>query len=132
MIRPGQRRLIAALLVTTISSGCYKWEAVTGSPAEVIHKRSPKKVRVVLPGDSTVTLHPYVLQGDTLRGMERSSGTTNDHVIALSDVRGIQMRVLDGAATSRAILTGTLAAAAVVLLIVVASTDFCLFEGQCE
>lgn len=106
-MRTTDRRVVAALLVATLPLGCYKWSGtMIGSPAEVVHERSPSKLQVMLDRDSTVTLQPYVLEGDVLRGMERRSGVTHDHVIALSDVRAYRVRELDVWNTTQWIAAG--------------------------
>lgn len=120
----GHRRIIAGLLVATVSTGCYKWGTVGESPAKAIDERSPSKVQLVLSGDSTVVLERVRSRNDTLRGIAPSKTGLGArlHVIPVSEIRTIRVRRFDGLATAGAILGGTVAALGVAVLIC-AATD---------
>lgn len=128
-----QRRLIAALLVATIPSGCYKWGTVTGPLASVIDRESTKKVKLTHRGDSTLVLERSRVRKDTLRGNVPSKTGVGSrlHVIPVAEIEKVQVRKLDRLATGGTILGATVAALGVAAIVALATWEG-PFAGCCR
>ena len=105
-------RPVALFLLVVFLAGCYTWRPTTVSPPELIEEEAPEQVRVTQWNGEQVTISNPKVQADSIVGAEAG--------IALEDVRGIEVRRLDGAKT---FFVGTIVAVVVVIVYVAISWE---------
>ena len=118
-------RLIAAFLVPWYTAACYHWQAASLAPAQAV-ETGHKTLRVTLANGQRHALYRASIVGDSLRGLEYR-GAMDDYrptAVALSDIKRLDVRQIDGAATAAAVVGGVLVVGTIAAIIAVANSDF--------
>ena len=85
-------RPMAVLLLALQLQACHYWEPTFVRPPRVIAEEEPSQVRITRTDGEQVTLQSPWVRADSIVGQDRSEAVWADRSVAVSDIRGMEIR----------------------------------------